>query len=446
MINDTETQTALRSFEEDFQEQCARDGSEPVLLQSLRQTAFAHFKGAGFPTNKQEEWRFTNVAPIARTVFVVHDSGIAGEQIQDVSRWQVAGEKAVTMVFFNGVWLEHLSTFDGLPPGVQILPLSRAIASGAPGLFEKIGRITDTESNAFSALNTSLFKDGVLVSVADGVVFERPIQVLMLSRADETPRATFPRILVMAGRNSSVSIVEVYGGDGDGPGLTNAITEVYLGEGAHVEHDKLQQESLSHYHIATMVVRQERDSVFTSNAITLGGMLVRNGVYVTLAGPGADCTLNGLAVGAGTQHLDNHTSIDHAVEKCTSHELYKTILDGSSRGVFNGKIFVRPDAQKTDAKQTNKTVLLSDNAVMNTKPQLEIFADDVKCTHGATIGQLDEEQLFYLRARGIDREAARDMLTLAFANDVVTRIHVDALKNQLDQLLRSRLQGGRRQE
>jgi Fe-S cluster assembly protein SufD len=237
--------------------------------------------------------------------------------------------------------------------------------------------------------------------------------------------------------------VESYVGIGEDNYLTNAVTEVVVGEGTTVEHDKLQLESLSAFHIGTTAIQQLAGSSVTSNSVALGGALVRNTVSVVLDGERCECTLNGLSLGTERQLIDNHTSIDHAHPHCESHELYKSVLDGAAKGVFNGKITVRRDAQKTDAKQTNKTLLLSDDATINTKPQLEIFADDVKCTHGATVGQLDEEQLFYLQTRGIGIEAARDLLTFAFATDVINRIHVEPLHAQLDTLLHNRLRQGR---
>jgi Fe-S cluster assembly protein SufD len=248
----------------------------------------------------------------------------------------------------------------------------------------------------------------------------------------------------VAGENSRATIAEQYGSVDGTSYLTNSVTEMVVGPNAVIEHDRLQQEHEQAFHIGTMHVRQESGSVFTSNAINLGGSLVRNTITVVLNGRHIESTLNGLSLGTGTQLVDNHTMIDHANPDCASHELYKSILDGHSRGVFNGKIFVRKDAQKTDAKQTNKTLLLSDEATIDTKPQLEIFADDVKCTHGATVGQLDEEQVFYLRSRGIDEIDARDILTYAFAADVVERIHLDSLKRRLEGLLHARLDRGRR--
>lgn len=258
--------------------------------------------------------------------------------------------------------------------------------------------------------------------------------------------AAHPRNLIIVGKRSKVSIVETYAGRGDEPYLTNAVTEFVVGEGASVEHDKLQAESLTGFHVGTVHFEQFEGSTVVSNAINFGGALVRNTITAILGAQRCEATLNGLSLATGTQLVDNHTTIDHAKPNCASHELYKSILDGNARGVFNGKIFVRKDAQKTDAKQTNKTLLLSDHATIDTKPQLEIFADDVKCTHGATVGHLDEEQLFYLRSRGIGEETAKDILTFAFASDIINRVHVEPLRSQLDVMLQERLRRGRRLE
>jgi Fe-S cluster assembly protein SufD len=289
----------------------------------------------------------------------------------------------------------------------------------------------------------AFLREGALVTVDDGVVLEKPVQLLFLGRPGAESPAAYPRVLAWAGRNSRLSLIETYAAAVEGVYLTDAVTEMFLAEGAIVEHDRLQSESTQAFHVATMAVRQERSSVLSSNAVSVGGALARSTVTAVLAGEGGECTLNGLMMAAGEQLTDSHTVIDHAAAHCASHELYKSILDGRSRGVFNGKIYVRPGAQKTDAKQTNKTLLLSGDATINTKPQLEIFADDVKCTHGATVGQLNEDQLFYLRARGIGEEEAKELLTFAFASDVVSRIHAAPFRDQLDRLLRARLQAGR---
>ena len=292
------------------------------------------------------------------------------------------------------------------------------------------------------SLNTAFLQDGAFIYIPDGTILEESIQLLFFA-SERKPFLVSPRNLIIVGKRSSVSIVESYVALTDQSYLTNAVTEIVAGDESVIEHDKLQNESLKAFHVAMIQARLGAKAQFTSNSIAVGGSIVRNNVTVVLDAERSECTLNGLSLGTGTQVIDNHTTIDHAKPHCASHELYKAILDGRSKGVFSGKIFVRPGAQKTDAKQTNKTLLLSDEATINTKPQLEIFADDVKCTHGATVGQLDAEQVFYLRSRGIGDMAAKDILTFAFASDVVGRVHVEPLKQELEELIHERLDQGR---
>jgi Fe-S cluster assembly protein SufD len=284
-------------------------------------------------------------------------------------------------------------------------------------------------------------QDGAFIYLPDGTQLEEAIHLLFLASGGE--QLQNPRNVIVTGRDCRLSIVETYHTTGTPLYWTNVVSEVVVGEKTVLEHDKLQAESVHAYHVGTTTIAQAAGSRVTSNSIAFGGAIVRNNVNVRLGGEQSECTLNGLSVATGAQLIDNHTAIDHAMPNCASHELYKAIHDGKSRGVFNGKIFVRQDAQKTDAKQTNKTLLLSDDATIDTKPQLEIFADDVKCTHGATVGQLDEDQVFYLRSRGIAEEDARDILTFAFASDVAGRVHVDPLRDQLDAMLHARLRQGR---
>jgi Fe-S cluster assembly protein SufD len=282
--------------------------------------------------------------------------------------------------------------------------------------------------------------DGAVVFIPRGKVLAEPIQLIFVSVAGGKRTMSHPRTLVVAGANSQATIVETYlsGGSEEDVYFTNAVTEIALGENAVLDHTKLQRESTRAFHIAHTQVRQARSSKFSSHYIALGGELARNETRVVFDGEGSEATVNGLYLAGGVQHMDNFTVIDHASPHCASHELYKGILDGKAHGVFNGKIFVRQDAQKTDAKQTNQVLLLSEDATINTKPQLEIFADDVKCTHGATVGQLDAECIFYLRSRGIGLEEARGLLTYAFANDIISRIKVEATREQLERLLTGR--------
>jgi Fe-S cluster assembly protein SufD len=296
------------------------------------------------------------------------------------------------------------------------------------------------------ALNTAFAEDGALIEIPRGLVVEEPIHLLFVSTPGTEPAVSHPRNLILAGRESQATIIEAYVGLGDGVYFTNAVSEIVTAEGAVIDHYKLQGESEKAFHVATVQGLQERSSSLNSHNLSFGAALTRNDVNSVLDAEGAECTLNGLFVVAGRQHVDNHTTLDHAKPHCNSHELYKGILDGQAVGVFNGKIMVRKEAQKTNAIQSNKNLLLSEGAVINTKPQLEIYADDVRCTHGATVGQLDRDALFYMQTRGIAREAARDLLTYAFAGDLFDRVNVATVRNRLDEALYSKLSAARRGE
>lgn len=422
------------------------NGESSSSFHKVRQSALEHFLNHGFPTPKDEDWRFTNIAPIVGEQFAL----VLGADDRIVSKSEIekltfCGTQCVRLVFVDGHYSEYHSSMQGIPKGVTVENLAVALQLPTNLLTEHLARYTQYNESAFSALNTAFTREGAFVSVPNGVHCEVPIHLLFVSTGRPAPFMTHPRNLIVAGKGSKVSVVESYIGLESNTYFTNAVTEVVLDENAVVEHEKFQWESSRAFHIGTMSVHQLRSSVFTSNAINFGGVLVRNNVNSRLDAEGCECTLNGLSLGTGEQLIDNHTIIDHAKPNCSSHELYKSILDGTSRGVFNGKIFVRKDAQKTDAKQTNKTLLLSPEATIDSKPQLEIFADDVKCTHGATIGQLDENQVFYLRTRGLGEEAARDLLTFAFASDIIGRVTIEPLRDKLDQMLQKRLRDGRTQ-
>jgi Fe-S cluster assembly protein SufD len=348
----------------------------------------------------------------------------------------VAGMDAVCrLVFVNGYYAPDLSALPALPAGVVLGCLAAALDAHGEQVEAHLGRHARFDDNAFTALNTAFFRDGAFLVLPRNVVLEQPVYLVFLSTA-EGAQVSHTRNLVVAGSGSQASLVEAYAGLGDGVYLTSAVNEIVAEDGAILDHCKVQQEGPGAFHFANTQVRQGRSSNFTSTFAGFGGQWVRNEVRAVLDAEGCECTLNGLYQATGRQHVDNHTVIDHAKPHCASHELYKGILDGQAHGVFNGKIFVRQDAQKTDAKQTNQTLLLSDDATINTKPQLEIYADDVKCTHGATVGQLDAEALFYLRTRGIGKDEARSLLTFAFANDVLGRIKVEPLRRRLEQALR----------
>ncbi|MGB2867630.1 MAG: Fe-S cluster assembly protein SufD [Bacteroidota bacterium] len=418
------------------------NGESNSPLHQVRRAAIAKFHELGFPTTRHEEWRFTNIAPITSSqfnpVFEYHPSNMTKN---DLRRFISAGENI--LVFVNGHFARELSSVGSLPDGVVAGDLASALRTHGDLVRRHIGTLAPFEENAFVALNTAFLQDGAFIHIPDGKRMEQPIQIVFVGAGSDETFVAHPRNLFIVGKNSEARIVETYVSATDVPYLTNVVSEIHVGDDSVVEHDKLQRESLQAYHIASTHVAQGGRSNFTSNSIALGGSIARNNVVAILNAEGSDCTLNGLSLGTGSQLIDHHTTIDHAKPHCTSHELYKAVLDGKSRGVFNGKIFVRKDAQKTDAKQTNKTLLLSDDAVIDTKPQLEIFADDVKCTHGATVGQLDAEQIFYLRSRGIGQVAARDILTFAFASEVVGRVHVESLRLQLEDLIQTQLNKGR---
>jgi Fe-S cluster assembly protein SufD len=356
--------------------------------------------------------------------------------VRDVDRWNL-GDGATRVVFVNGRYRPELSS--RAPDGAFIGSLGTAIAERPEPVLREVARHADWQRDALTALNTAFIQDGAFIHLPAGAVLERPIHLLYLSTSPEKPALTQPRNLIVAGANSQATVVETYAGLADDVYFTNAVTEVVLGENARLDHYKLQEESARAFHIALTQVHHGRDSRFTSHSVALGAALARNELRALFAAEGCECTLNGLYMATGKQHLDNRTLIDHKSPRCTSRELYKGVLDGQSRGVFSGRVLVRQDAQKTDASQTNKNLLLSDDAVVDTKPQLEIFADDVKCAHGAAVGQLDENALFYLRSRGIGQEAARSLLTYAFASEMVNLVPLGPLRARVRDLVTSKL-------
>ena len=406
-------------------------------VQELRDKAAARFAALGFPTVRDEDWRFTSVAPIAATEFeVAGDIPVMLSELESLP--YTTAPYRITMV--NGRFSAELSRLHDLPTGVRAGSLAAAASEHSDVVPRYYGQLAEYHGRSFVALNTALAGDGAYLYIPDGAVIEKPIEILFLSAGNPSSTAmTQARTLVVAGERSQVRIIETYAALRGGTYFTNSVTEVFAGEGAVIDHYKVQQEGLDAFHVATMQVNAQRSANVSSHSFSLGGKLVRNDVNAVLDGEGAEVTLNGLYIADGERLVDNHTAIDHAKAHCPSHEIYKGILGGRARAVFNGKIIVRQDAQKTDAKQTNRALLLSDNASINTKPQLEIFADDVKCTHGAAIGQLDEEAIFYLRARGLTYFEARDLLIHAFAGEVIDRVQVDDLRRALETELYAQL-------
>jgi Fe-S cluster assembly protein SufD len=410
-------------------------------LAALREEAFERFCSLGFPTTRDEEWRSTNVSALAATCF-----RLAGDDARPPAREAV---EAATLspdwprlVFVDGRYAPALSCTRGLPRGVRAGSLGEDLDAGQGGALEHLARNADHRQRPFAALNTALFEDGAFLLLERGALTTRPVHVAFVWTDASEPVMAHPRLLVVAGEGAEAVVVESYIG-GEGVRLTNAVTEIVAGDGAVVQHYRCQLEGSSGYHVALTRLTQGRDANVTSHATNFGAALARNDVVAVLAGPGGHCKLDGLYLAGGNQHVDNNLRVEHASPHCDSREFYKGVLDGRSRAVFAGRIIVHKDAQKTDAKQTNMNLLLSDDAQADSRPQLEIRADDVKCTHGATIGRLDEGAMFYLRARGLRPEAARDMLVYAFAAESLERVRVEPLRRRLRELLLERLPQGR---
>ena len=403
----------------------------PRWLQDLRDRAASRFGALGFPTVRDEEWRFTNVSPIASSEFRLADAEAARPVETDLASY-LYSDAEHRLVIVNGRFSAELTRISAIPSGVRAGSLAAAITDDPDIVQRYLGRLADFGTKAFTALNTALAADGAFVYIPDGTVLEKPLHVLFVTTASAVPVMTSARALIVAGDRTQVRVVETFAGPRGARYFTNAVTEIVAGENSVLDHYKIQEESFEAFHVGSMHVHASRSATFSSHSFSLGGRIVRNDANALLDGEGAECTLNGLYLADGERLVDNHTMIDHAKPHCPSHEIYKGILGGKARAVFNGKIVVRPDAQKTDAKQTNRALLLSDDASINTKPQLEIFADDVKCTHGAAIGQLDEDAIFYLRARGLTYFEARDMLIHAFAGDILDRVRIESLKTALE--------------
>jgi Fe-S cluster assembly protein SufD len=410
-------------------------------LARLREEALQRFMSRGLPTTREEEWRFTSVAPIAERTFALARPSAAEVSADDIAPLRLPIAPAVELVFVNGRHVPALSRVGALPTGSRVENLADALATASDQIEPHLARTPPVEQQPFVALNTAFLDDGAWIQVAAGAILQEPIHLLFLSTGgiDDRPLMSHPRILAILGENSQASVIETFAGTNGAQYFTNALTDIVVGDNAVLDHYKLQYDSPEAFHVGAIHVRTERSATYRSHSISLGGALVRNDVTAVMNGEGAECTLNGLYAVDAQRLVDNHTTIDHARPHCGSREVYKGILADHARGVFNGKIIVRPDAQKTDAKQTNRALLLSEDAQINTKPQLEIFANDVKCTHGAAVGQLDEEALFYLRSRGLGDASARRMLIHAFAADVLNRLPLESVRMRVEERLQQQL-------
>ena len=423
-----------------------RGAGGPSWLPALRREAMDRFIALGFPTTRNEDWHFTSVTPIAEKVFKIAPtrSGPATLSPADVSALVIGDPAWHRLVFVNGRFESSLSNFAGLPAEVRISTLADALKESPEFVAEHLGKLAKSEGQTFTAFNTAFAQDGVVIYIPRGEIVEAPVHIIHITDGSAGGVAIHPRLLVVAEALSHVTIVESFACSGtmNAAYLTNAVAEIEIGNGARVDHYKIQRESTDAFHVSTAQVSQGRDSVYHSFSYAAGAALSRTNIYTQLSGDGAEARLNGLYLIDGEQHADHQTFVEHLAPSCASRELYKGILDGSSHGVFNGKVYVDPIAQKTDGKQTNHALLLSEHARVDTKPQLEIFADDVKCTHGATVGRLDESALFYLKSRGLGADNARALLTYAFAAEALETIELDTLREGLEALAFARFTQG----
>lgn len=415
------------------------NGQSKTFLHDIRKDALGKLKELHFPTIKDEDWKYTNVAPLMKENFqsseALNKVEVDEEYIYKNSFVDFDFDR---VVFVNGKFDESLSVIGELPKGVVVGSLAKAINENADIVKNYIGKYTKTE-NAFNAVNHAYSTDGLFVYIPKGKMLEKPIQVFFVNGSDEEKVLSVPRNLIVAEEATSGKIITNYIGTGSKQYFTNTLTEVHNGKNSNIDVIKVQNESEDSFHIDRTDSYQEKGSIFNHYSFAFGAALSRTDVNSKLDDENIECHYYGLYLGKETQHIDHHTFVDHAKPNCESNEVYKGILDGKSRGVFNGQILVRQDAQKTNAYQSNKTVLLSDNATIDTKPQLEIFADDVKCSHGATVGRLDEEAYFYIVSRGIPHQMAQSMLLHAFAADVIEAVNIEPVREQLNHKLFEKL-------
>jgi Fe-S cluster assembly protein SufD len=419
-------------------------GGSLAWVKELRAQAIARFTALGLPTTAQEDWRFTSVQAIAETAFALPSTPRAdAPSAKEIRAYEVCEAGRHLVVFVNGRYSGALSSVAGLPAGVKVGSLAEALKTDGELVRRYLGKYIP-DDHAFAALNMSFVFDGGFVYIPPGVTMEEPVQFLYLSVPGAVPTVSHPRSLVVVERMGRASVVETYAGHGDGVYLTNAVSEIVVADGARADIYRIQREREQAFHVASTATHQGRDSVVQLHPVVLGAALARHDINVVLDGENGLALLNGLYILGGNQHADHHTTIDHAKPHCESHEYFNGVLDGGSHGVFNGRIIVRPGAQRTDSKQTNNNLVLSEDARADSQPQLEIYADDVKCTHGATLGPIDEGAMFYMRSRGIPLAEARSLLTYGFGAEIVDRMEIAPLQAQLDRMIRRRLLGTER--
>ncbi|MXZ13275.1 MAG: Fe-S cluster assembly protein SufD [Candidatus Dadabacteria bacterium] len=407
----------------------------PEWVADLRREAISGFGKLGFPTLSDEEWRFTNLEALRRCSFSIAENGISDVSKKTVDSYGFPGLDCLRLVFVNGRFASSLSDGGDVGEGIVVKSLSGAIREHGDLVREHFAKYADYEKDAFISLNTSYFEDGVFVYVPDRTVFEKPVHVLHVSVDEGRPLFINPRNLIIVGQSSEAKVIEHYVSLSQSVYFSNAVTEVICGEDANLEHYRLEFESQKAFNFSTLRVNQQKNSNIASHSVLYGGAIVRNNVHPVLAGEGCNSDIYGLFISEGRQHMDNFMRVEHASPHCDSRQFYNGVLDGRSKGVFHGRILVHEGAEKTDAKQTNRNLLLSDTAQIDTKPQLEIYNDDVKCTHGATIGQMDEEALFYLCSRGIPMRKAKIIMLRAFTNETLEHMSIDSVRETLENVV-----------
>ena len=413
---------------------------QPAEVADLRRRGRSHFEAVGIPTVREEEWRFTNLAPIGKTSFCrAEDVSIDGLTIEKIQPFKIP--ECLDLVFVNGRFSPELSETGALGEGVVAGSLAEALRQTPELVVAHLGQHADLD-HPFVALNSANLLDGAFIHVPRGTKVAPTLHLLFIATTGEEPVAVYPRNLIVVGESAELTVVESYSGFGGEKYLTCSVTEIVGQANSTIDHYRLGHESLEAFHLGTLAIHLERDAQYFTHSVNHGGGIVRNDIRAYLGGEGIHCTLNGLYLARETQLVDHHMWVDHAKPHCNSYELFKGILEDRSRAVFNGRILVHQDAQKTDAKQSSQHLLLSDNAIAHSNPQLEIYADDVKCTHGSTTGHLDDEAIFYLRSRGIGEEAARSLLTYAFAGEVLEEIRLETVRKDLEEFLFTRLPKG----
>ncbi|MFI5323244.1 MAG: Fe-S cluster assembly protein SufD [Thermodesulfobacteriota bacterium] len=404
-------------------------------LESLREEGFTRFSVLGFPTPDNEDWRFTNVSPIARASYVIETNGRPHVSRDTLKKFMFPKLKTIKIVFIDGAYSPELSDTSDIPAGVMVKSLSSALETEEGLVKSYLAKYADYKDEAFTALNTAFMQDGGFIYIPGGTHLKEPVHLLYITTGGESATITNPRNLIVVENNCQANIVEHYVALDENIYFSNVVTELVVGENSSVGHYMIECESRKAFNVSTLRVQQGRSSNIRSHSVLLGGALVRNNIHPVLAGEGCDSLINGLYMSTGRQHMDNYMKVEHVSPHCDSRQFYNGVLDGRSRGVFHGRIIVHKDAQKTDAKQTNRNLLLSDTAQIDTKPQLEIYADDVKCTHGATIGQMDENALFYLRSRGISEDKAKEIILSAFTSGTLESMQVEEIRNYCEDLV-----------